>query len=356
MIMKIKLERRASPPTYLSILYIVIFILFAFFISGFIFKAYGIDPILAYKIIFIHAYGSPAGIYETIVKAIPLILCGVGLSLAFKAEMWNIGAEGQLLLGAIAATGIALFTPTPEPLIIPTMFVGGFIAGAIWAVIPAILKVLLNVNEVITTMMMNYIAIELVRYLIYGPWRGAREWGYPITDEIPDAAKLIYISGTRIHIPTLIIAISAAFIIYLVIMHTTLGYEIRVTGENPEAARYAGINYLKIAVFSMAISGGLAGIAGVGEIAGIHYRLRYPESISMGYGYTSIIVAWLGRLNPIAIIMSSIFFGGLLVGGYVMKMILGLPVAVVYVFNGIMLMFILIGGILSQYKLRIGGK
>jgi len=355
MVIKIRFERRVSPPKYLSILYVIISILSAFFVSGFIFKAYGINPILAYRIIFTHAYGSPSGIYETIVKAIPLILCSVGLSLAFKAEMWNIGAEGQLLLGAIMATGLALFTPTPPSIIVPVMFIGGFMAGALWAVIPAILKVLLNVNEVITTMMMNYIAIELVRYLIYGPWRGSKEWGYPITDEIPDAAKLICIPGTRIHIPTLAIAISTAFIVYLIIMRTTLGYEIRVAGENPEAARYAGISYLKISILSMIISGGLAGIAGVGEIAGIHYRLRYPESISMGYGFTSIIVAWLGRLNPISIIIASIFFGGLLVGGYVMKMILGLPVAVVYVFNGITLMFILVGGVLSQYKIKLRG-
>jgi len=322
-LIKIKLEKRIIESRLISSIYSLISVILALIISGFILEIQGINPIYAYSIILTQVFGTLTGISESIVKAIPLILCGAGLTLAFKAKIWNIGAEGQLLLGAIAATGIALYLgEIPPYIIIPLIFIGGFIAGAIWALIPAILKAYFNINEVIVTTMMNYIAIELVRYLIYGPWRGAKEWGYPITDEIPNTAKLLYIPGTRIHIQTLIIALISVIIIYVIMTRTVFGYEIKVVGENPDAAKYAGINSAKIMVLVMIISGGLAGIAGVGEIAGIHFRLRYPESISLGYGFTAIIVAWLAKLNPIGGILTAFFFGGLLVGGHALKMML----------------------------------
>jgi len=352
-LIEIKLEKRPLPSRIEAFTYSVISVVFALAVSGAILKVYGVDPVSAYGIIVFHVFGSLPGISETIVKLIPLTLCGVGLTVAFRARLWNIGAEGQLLLGAIAATGVALFSgDLPSYVLIPLMFLAGFLAGALWGAIPALLKAVLNVNEVIVTTMMNYIAIELVRYLIYGPWRGAKEWGYPITDEIPDAAKLICIPGTRIHIATLAIAVASVILIYILITRTTFGFELRVVGGNPEAAKYAGVSYLKIVLLSMIISGGLAGLAGTGEIAGIHYRLRYPESISMGYGFTAIIVAWLARLNPLLVLVTSIFFGGLLVGGYVMKIMLGLPVAMVNIFNGSTLMSLLLCELLLQYKIK----
>ncbi|RLE51136.1 MAG: ABC transporter permease [Candidatus Methanomethylicota archaeon] len=351
---EIKLEKRPPPSKIEALIYSKISVAFALFVSGVILKVYGVDPVEAYKIIAFNVFGSIPGISETIVKLIPLALCGVGLTVAYRAKIWNIGAEGQLLLGAIAATGVALFTgDLPPYLLVPLMFLAGFAAGAMWGAIPAFLKAFFNVNEVIVTTMMNYIAIELVRYLIYGPWRGSKEWGYPITDEIPDAAKLICIPGTRIHIATLILAIASSILVYILITRTTFGFEIRVAGGNPEAAKYAGISYVKVVLLSMIISGGLAGLAGTGEIAGIHYRLRYPESISMGYGFTAIIVAWLARLNPILVIVTSLFFGGLLVGGYVMKMMLGLPVAMVNIFNGATLLSVLLCELMLQYKVKL---
>ncbi len=229
------------------------------------------------------------------------------------------------------------------------MFFAGFLGGAFWGVIPGILKVKFKTNEIITTLMMNYIAIQLVMYLVYGPWKGTEEYGFPYTNEFSLSAQLPYLLNTRIHYPTLIIGFLFSGILYLLITRTTLGYEIRVVGENPNVARYAHINYLKIVILVMLISGGLAGIAGVGEVAGIQHRLRV--GISAGYGYTSIIVAWLSRLNPIAIIPVSILFGGLLVGGDAIQTSLNLPFATINMFNGLILFFILGGEILTRYKL-----
>ena len=281
------------------------------------------------------------------------MICGVGLAIAFKALVWNIGAEGQLLMGAVAATWVALYAipDAPTVVLLPCMFVAGFLGGAIWGIIPGILKAKLRANEVITSLMMVYIASELVNYLVYGPWKGAGEWGFPYTTKFPPSAQLPRLLDTRIHYPTLILALLLAVLVYLLVMRTKLGYEIRVTGENPEAARYAGMSYFKTVVLVMLISGGLAGLAGVGEVAGIHHRLRYPQGISPGYGFTAIIVAWLGRLNPLAVILTSLLFGGLLVGGDAIQVALGLPVATINIFNGVILFFVLGGELLTRYKI-----
>lgn len=336
----------------------VVSLALALLVIALVFWGYGVDSLLAYKRIFKGAFGSLYGLSETTVKAIPLMICGVGLAIAFKALVWNIGAEGQLLIGAIAATWVALYAipDAPAVVLLPCMFVAGFLGGAIWGVIPGILKAKLRANEVISSLMMVYIASELVNYLVYGPWKGAEEWGFPYSSKFPPAAQLPRLFNTRIHYPTLILALVLALLIYVLVVRTKLGYEIRVTGENPEAARYAGMSYLKTVVLVMLISGGLAGLAGVGEVAGIHHRLRYPQGISPGYGFTAIIVAWLGRLNPLAIILTSLLFGGLLVGGDAIQVALGLPVATINLFNGVILFFVLGGELLTRYKIVLGGE
>lgn len=349
--MKIRLEKREYESKLLSVGVSFLMLFLALLAVAIIFWAYGVNPAVAYGKIFRGAFGSLYGFSETIVKAIPLLLCGIGLTLAFKALIWNIGAEGQLLIGAVAATGIALNLTAPSYVILPLMFAAGFVAGAAWSLLPAILKAKLNVNEVITTLMLNYIALKLVEYLVYGPWRGPEEWGFPYTSKFPPEARLPRIPGTRIHYPTLIIGVIAVVATYILLNKTKIGYEIRVVGENIDAARYAGINYLKTVLLVMVVSGGLAGIAGVGEVAGIQHRLRM--GISPGYGYTAIIVAWLGGLNPWVTLASSILLGGLLVGGDIIQTSLGLPVAAIDIFNGIILIFIIAGEILKRYKIRI---
>jgi simple sugar transport system permease protein len=320
---------------------------------GIVFAASGANPFYALYRIFSGSFGSRYGLGETITKAIPLILIGAGLTVAFRAKFWNIGAESQLLAGATVACWLGLNLPLPGPLLVPSMFLAGALAGALWGVIPALLRVRLGVNEVITTLMLNYIGAELITALITGPWKGATQQGFPYTDNLPDAATLAVVPGTRIHLVTLFVALGCAILLFVLVQRTRFGYELRVVGENPEAARYAGINFLRVAVVMMAISGGAAGLAGVGEVAGIHHHLTYPGNISAGYGFTGIIVAWLAKLNPVAAILSAVFFAGILVGGDAIQISLGLPAATVQVFNGTLLFFLIGGDTFLRNRLRI---
>ena len=352
---RLKIERRLVVSPWITLATLTLSLILALTMVALIFLMYGVDPTRAYREIFVGSFGSLYGLSETVVKAIPLIICGVGLAIAFKALVWNIGAEGQLLVGATVASGVVLYVlpNAPPVVVVPAMFAVGFLGGALWGIVPAILKVKFRANEIIVTLMMNYIASNLVDYLVYGPWKGLKEWGFPYTDKFPSSAWLpvLPIGSGRIHYPTLILALMLAVLVYILITRTKIGYEIRVTGGNPDAARYAGISYLRTVMFVMAISGGLAGLAGVGEVAGIHHRLRYPKGISPGYGFIAIIVAWLGRLNSLAIVLSSLLFGGLLVGGDAIQVSLGLPVAAIDIFNGVILLFVLGAEVLTQYKI-----
>jgi simple sugar transport system permease protein len=310
---------------------------------GLVFAVGGANPFYALYRIFSGSFFSLYGLGETVTKAIPLILIGSGLTLAFQGKFWNIGAEGQLLAGASAATWIGLNVHLPGPLLVALMFVGGFAAGALWGMLLAVLKSRFGVNEVISSLMLNYIAYELITLLIVGPWKGKAQQGFPYTDNFPAAVTLGVLPGTRIHLVTLAVALAAAALLAILLRATRFGYELRVAGENREAARYAGIDFLGLSLLVMLASGGVAGLAGVGEVAGIHRHLTYPQSISAGYGFTAIIVAWLAKLSPLASIASGFFFAGILVGGDAIQVSLRLPAATVQVFNGLLLLF-LIGG------------
>ncbi len=346
-----KVERRPVPSGQVVVLVSILAILAALVVAGIFFQAYGVSAIRAYQLIVKGALGSKLGLAETVRRAIPLLLCGVGLTIAFRALFWNIGAEGQLLLGAVAAAGVALFSGLPDVLLLPAMFIAGFLAGALWGLIPAALKARLGINDVITTLMMNYIAIYLVEWLIHGPWKGTQMRGFAYTDKFPQAAMLPLIPGTRIHWPTLVLGLVLAVAAYILITRIRQGFEIRVVGENPDAARFAGISHLKTTLLVMFISGGLAGLAGVGEMAGVHGMLRSATQISMGYGYTAIIVAWLARRNPLAVIVTSLLFGVIMAGGDVIKVSLGLPFQLINLFNGLILFFLIGSELLMHYKI-----
>jgi general nucleoside transport system permease protein len=322
---------------------------------GLIFLLCGVNPFFAFKKIFIGSFGSAYGFKETVTKAIPLILIGGGLALAFKAKFWNIGAESQLLMGAIFGFWVGLnWGPSLSPAaIVPLMFTAGFIGGAMWGLIPAILKLRFSINEVISTLMLNYICAEFLTLLIVGPWKSKKKFGFPYTDDLPDSAILSLLPGSRIHTVTMILAVIAVVVLTVVIYKTRFGYEVRVIGENPDAAKYAGIDFSRTTLSIMAISGGMAGLAGVGEVAGIHHYLSYPDSISSGYGFTAIIVAWLAKLNPFYVIFSGLFFAGVLVGGDAIQISLGLPAATVDIFNGTMLIFLIMGDFFTKNKVRI---
>jgi len=352
---RFKITDREQISTLTAILILVLSLTAGLIVVGFIFLACDVNPLFAFQKIFSGSFGSLYGFKETITKAIPLMLIGGGLALVFKAKFWNIGAESQLLMGAIFGTWVGLnWGPSlPGGVIIPLMFVAGFIGGAIWGMVPAVLKLRFSINEVISTLMLNYICAEFLTLLIVGPWKSPKKFGFPYTDDLPQSAILSLLPGTRIHTVTLILAVTAAVLLTILMYKTRFGYEVRVIGENPEAARYAGIDFTRTTLLIMAISGGMAGVAGVGEVAGIHHYLSYPETISSGYGFTAIIVAWLAKLNPFYVVFSAIFFAGILVGGDAIQISLGLPAATVEIFNGTLLVFLIMGDFFTKNKVRI---
>jgi len=343
---------RGDPSGWWILAVSIVAILGAFVVAGVIFWAYGVNPVYAYAVIAHDTFAVPGALPEIFRPTIPLLLAGVGLVLAFRAQFYNIGAEGQLLVGAIAATWVALFTPIHGIWTIPAMFAAGFATGALWAMLPSLLKLRLSVNEVITTLMMNYVALYLVSWLVTGPWKGPSVRGFAYTDMFPEAAWLPLIPGTRIHWPTLALGVAFAAVCALLLGRTRLGFEIRVQGANPDAARYAGINTLKTTVLVMMLSGGAAGLAGVGEVAGVHHKLLDPTQVSLGYGYTAIIVAWLARGKPLATIFTAMLFGLIYASGSAMQVSLQMPFRVTDVFNGLILFFLIGSERLLGHRIR----
>lgn len=327
-------------------------LLAALLAAGALFLSFGINPLRAYAIMFTGALGDRRAASETLRHAIPLLLAGVGLVMAFRAQFWNIGAEGQLLAGAVGATGVALFVRVGDPWVIPAMVGAGFACGALWGLLPAILKFKLDVNEVITTLMMNYIALFAVEGLVHGPWKGQTAFGFAYTDTFRDAASLALIPGTRVHWPILAIGVAVAWGLAFLLSRTRAGFEIRALGHNPAAARYAGMDPLRTTLLVMIISGGAAGLAGVGEVAGIHHKLLAPEQVSLGYGYAAIIVAWLARGSPLVAIVTALLLGLIYTTGDVMKVALQMPARVTDVFNGLILFFLIGSERLLSYRWR----
>ncbi len=323
---------------------------------GIVFLASGKDPLVGLWRIFRSGFLTSYGIGETISRAIPLTLVGIGLAVAFRGKFWNIGAEGQILAGACLTTWVGLTlgsSAMPAPLVITLMALAGLVGGMIWALIAALLRNWTSMNETISTLMLNYVLAEFVRFLIVGPWRGKTQHGFPYTDNLMDKAMLTTIPQTRI--PYLMLILSAVIVLlaYLLIFRTKFGYEIRVLGENREAARYAGIDAKKLTILMMLVSGGLAGLAGFGEIAANHRHMTYPDTISAGYGFTGIIVARLAGLDPRFVPLAALFFAGIIVGGDSIQIALGLPAATVQVFQGVILMFLIIGEYFTKTRPRL---
>ncbi|TKC18966.1 ABC transporter permease [Robertmurraya kyonggiensis] len=309
----------------------------------------GMNPLTVYGKMVQGAFGSSFGISETLLKATPLLLCALGVGIAYRISIWNIGAEGQFILGAIGATAVTIFLPNlPGPLYIPLMVVAGIIFGGLWGLFTAIPRTYFRVNELITSLMLNYVALLLLDYLVFEPWRDPEGFNFPGTPLFTPFQMLATIGGTRLN-QGLIIAVVAVSVFTFLLAKTKWGYELRLLGANPTAAAYSGIKVNKHILLVMMISGGLAGLAGSIEVSGVAHRLMY--GISPGYGYTAIIVAWLAKLNPFAMIFTSIFIGGLIVGGYSVQTI-GLPSSMSLMLQGAILLCLIAGEMLSKFRLR----
>jgi general nucleoside transport system permease protein len=354
--MRIVFERRLEPSRLIAFLVPVASFILALIMGGLLLLAAGVDPIDTYKAMFDGAFGSGYARSEMLVKAIPLMLTGLAVSIAFRMLFWNIGAEGQLAMGAIATAWIPLFVlqdaNLPGWFLLIIMGVAAFVGGALWGLIPAALKAFLQVNEIITTLMLNYVAILLLSYLYTGPWKDKQGFGFPGTASFKELAALPRLTG-RVHVG-IIIAVAAAVFIWLVLIRTRWGYEIRVIGENPEAAHYAGISLTRNVLLVMMLSGGLAGLAGFGQVAGIAHRLQ--QGITVGDGFTAIIIAWLAKLQPIGVLFVAILMAALSVGGDQITITMGLPAAMARVLQGAILFFVLGGDIFVLYRLRLVRK
>lgn len=350
LIPKFRLVKREKISPTFKILLPFIAIGVSFIFSSIIILLAGKNPIVAIYSIFYGALGTRLGLLETIVKAIPLILTGIAVAIAFTGKFWNIGAEGQFYAGALAATYIGIsYLNLPKFLYIPLLLLVGFMAGGIWAFIPGFLKTYLKADDVVTTLLLNYIMIYIVTAILEGPWRDP-ETMWPQSIRISENAIFPrLIERSRVHFG-LIISILSVIAVYIIIKYTKLGFSIRATGANPKASNFLGIDIKKTILLTSIISGGIAGLAGVGEIAGLHYRLT--ENISPGYGYTGIVVAMLGGLHPFGVLLSAFFFAIIITGAQYMSRATGVTMFMADVIQGITLLVLLAMLIFYDYEIR----
>lgn len=307
----------------------------------------GRNPIDVYLSMISGAIGSAYRFKETITKAIPLVLASLGIAAAFKMKFWNIGAEGQILVGAIAASYFALFyNSLPMPVLLTVMFLVSALAGGIWALIPAIFKAQFGTNETLFTLMMNYIALKIVTYLQNGPWKDPAANGFPIIAKFTENASIPKLFGLT---SAWLIVIALVVVMHIFLKYTKKGYEIAVLGESEKTARYAGMNIRNIILISMLVSGGLAGVTGMVLASGVNQTLS--ANITGGVGYTAIITTWLGGLNPIFIMVISFLFAVLDQGGAYIQSAFQIPKAAAMVIQGLILFFVLGGEFFIQYKL-----
>lgn len=348
--MRLVFEKRKSISRKAIVLVPVISFVVSLVLTGILLLIFGTNPFRTFAAMFQGAFGSWVNFTETLVKAIPLMLTGLGVTIAFRLRFWNIGAEGQLTLGGVAAAWVALFWSPflPSWLLLPMVILIGSMAGALWAGIPALLKTRLSVDETLVTLMLNYVAILFAEGLYYGAWRDPEGYGFPGTKLFPEAAWLPRFSG-RAH-AGLFIAIALGIILWVVLKRSKWGFELNMIGKNQKAARCMGVNVKRNIVWALLLSGALSGLAGVCEVTAISHRLQ--QGLSIGYGYTAIIVAWLSQLNPIAGLFVAVLMAGLLVGGDQVQMMMGLPAAMGLVLQGMILFPMLAGSLFTEYRIK----
>src|SRR5271168_3466900 len=347
----LRLERRATPSSTMSVVSPVLAAL-GMLVTGFLlFSALGKDPVEAFYLFFVKPLSNSYGIGELLLKTTPLLLCGLGLALGFRANVWNIGAEGQLTMGAIAGGGLGLwFGDSDSAWAMPLMLLFGVLGGMAWAAIPAFLRTRFNTNEILVTLMLVYIAQLTLSWLVHGPWRDPQGQNYPQSQGFGDAETMsVLIEGTRVTWG-IIYALGLALIAWVFSQKTFAGFRMQVAGLAPAAAAYAGFSERRNIWIALMLCGATAGLAGICEVAGPIGRLQ--QQISPGYGFAAIIVAWIGRLHPIGVIFGSLLMALLYLGGESAQMGMSLPSAITGLFQGLLLFYLLAADLFITFKLK----
>ncbi|WP_068296511.1 ABC transporter permease [Pararhodobacter sp. CCB-MM2] len=353
----LRLEKRPSPSRAWNYATPLVAVAATMFLGGLLFLALGKNPFEAIRLIFwdplfspqFAAYSRP----QLLVKAGPLILIAVGLSIGFRAGIWNIGAEGQYIIGALCAAAVALFFyPAENPLVFPLMIVAGAFGGWLWAMIPAILKTRFNTNEILVSLLLVYVAEKLLAAAATSFMRNPDGGGFPGSRDFtryPSSANNEIIANTGMHWGV-VAAFIAVIFAYVLLQRHLLGFQVRLAGQAPRAARFAGVNPARLVVLSLGFSGALAGMAGMFEVSGPAKLVSID--FNAGYGFTAIIVAFLGRLHPVGILLAGLLLALTYIGGELAQFMLGLPAAAIQVFQGMLLFFLLAFDVLSNYRVR----
>jgi len=346
----LRLERRAEPSKLLLYTTPLIAVGLTVLAGLGLFTLLGKDAFRAITIIFVEPLTTSFGVTELLVKATPLVLIATGLAVGFRAGVWNIGAEGQFTVGALSggAVGLALYG-VAGVWVLPLMALAGVAGGMAWGAIPALLRTRFNANEILVSLMLSYIAVLLLSVLVTGPLRDPDGFNFPESRMFHDAASMpILLAGSRLHAGALA-ALAAVAVVAVFLGRHLMGFQVKVYGQAPDAARFAGYSEARIVWVCLTISGGLAGMAGLFEAAGPVGQL--VPSIPVGYGFTAIIVAFLGRLNPIGILLAGLLLALTYVGGEAAQISMGVPSAVTSVFQGMLLFFLLASDVLVNYRL-----
>jgi simple sugar transport system permease protein len=347
----LRLEPRARPSRLMRVLSSPLAALAMLLVGFAVLKALGQEPLAAFRVFFVEPFTSLYGVGELLLKATPLLLCALGLAAGYRANVWNIGAEGQFTMGAIAGSGVALFLgDTLGGLTFPLMLLAGILGGMAWAALPALLRTLFNTSEIFVSLMLVYIAQLLLSYLVHGPWRDPAGQNFPQSQPLADNVLLpALLEGTRVNVG-FILALLLAALSWWFGTTTAAGFRMRVGGLAPAAAAYAGISEQRNIWLALMISGGAAGLAGVCEVAGPIGMLQ--PVVSPGYGFAAIIVAFLGRLHPLGVVLASLLMSALYLGGESAQMELQLPASVSGLFQGVLLFYLLAAELFIGFRLR----
>ena len=349
--MRLKLEKRQEPSMLMLVLTPILSVVATMLIGIVVFDAIGIDGAQAVKDIFLTPILASYKWQDVAVKAAPLIIIALGLSVGNRANVWNIGAEGQYILGAICAAAVGLSTGSGGFLVILAMILAGMAGGTAWSALPAVLKLRFRVNEILSSLMLTYVALQVLNYLVSGPWKDPNGRNFPATAPLlPEQSLPILVPGTTIHLGVAV-ALILPFVFWGIMSKSVFGYQIRVVGAAPHAAAHGGFEARQTIWASMLIGGGMAGLAGALEFTGILHKidLGFPS----GYGFTAIIVSFLGRLHPIGCLIAGFVLAVTSVGGQLAKTTVHIPDSTAGIFQAMMLFLILASDILVRYRVKL---